>query len=156
MNFRGTQTSSLSTILFYQARQQQQVPYSYFQNPVTDSSCINVHFLHGKVIFFNCYFQAQISHPIQPSISKPPVILKYSRDQASKILQGKNLTKRSHPQRSPLPSSSLAGGNYVLTLKTVSKVQDTVLFHAKFPNLICLSNLLQHFKEWFWRRLGGG
>ena len=53
------------------------------------------------------------------------------------------------------PKLIFARGSYVLTLKNISKVQDTVLSHAKFPNLICLSNLLQPFKEWFWQWLGG-
>jgi hypothetical protein len=50
----------------------------------------------------------------------------------------------------------LAEGSAVLTLKNVSKVQDTILFQAKFHNLICRSNLSQPVKEWFWQHLGKG
>lgn len=115
-----------------------------------DSCCINAHFLHGRILCFpKCYIQTQISHLAQPSISKASGILKWTCDQPSKFLQGKILTERSHPERSAHPSSSLAGGNSMLTLKNISKIQAIILPHAKFESLICLSNSSQPFKEVF-------
>lgn len=37
----------------------------------------------------------------------------------------------------------------MLTLKNISKIQAIILPHAKFENLICLSNSSQPFKEFF-------
>lgn len=44
----------------------------------------------------------------------------------------------------------------MLTLKNISKIQAIILPHAKFENLICLSNSSQPFKEVFFLTMFGG